>query len=341
VRSLTLEPIQSFNLIYGANGSGKSSILEAIHILGIGRSFRSRTASSVINHEADSLSVFGNIEKTTKIPAGIEKSRRGNTKIRIAGSDVTTIAELAELLPIQLINPDSYRLLDAGPKYRRQFMDWGLFHVEQSFYDAWRRLQRTLKQRNAALRDGQEVSVWDPELVEVSEKLHQLRASFMVELLPFVQDVLKELCDLEDLSFNYFPGWDVDRGLEAVLRTAHRRDRELGFTQYGPHRADLQVKSGKLPVHAVLSRGQQKLLVCALSLAQGALVRTLVNKRCIYLIDDLPAELDVAHRRNLVKMLGRLSSQVFVTSVEKEALSSVIKGYDVKMFHVEHGAIQG
>ena len=313
-----MEPGPAFNMISGANGSGKSSLLEAIYLLGMGRSFRARLVSRVIRHESNKLMVVGQIadERGNKIPVGIERPRHGAAKIRVNGSTVQSIAELASILPVQLINQDSYHLIEGGPKYRRQFLDWGLFHVEQRFFKLWKRSKQILLQRNAELREGanpHQIKAWDNEFIITAAELSTLRENYANQLLKVLSPILTDLKGIPNWSIAYLPGWDRSRDLQEVLNASFMRDVQLGHTQYGPHRADLQICIDGIPAYEVLSRGEQKLFVYALRLAQGILLRELVGKKCIYLVDDLPAELDIARQEQVIQILHELKSQVFIT----------------------------
>ena len=136
---VTLSPSPRINILYGANGSGKTSVLEAVHLLGLARSFRSTRLNPVIQYEQPACTVFGEVELTSGGTSnlGVSRERQGEFTIRIDGQNAKSAAQLAELLPLQLINPDSFRLLEGAPKIRRQFLDWGVFHVEPRFLPAW------------------------------------------------------------------------------------------------------------------------------------------------------------------------------------------------------------
>lgn len=342
--AVNLEPDPVFNIIHGENGSGKTSIFEAIYFLGLGRSFRHHLVNRVINYEADKLSVFAvaNSHNDMNNAIGIEKDREGKSRIKMNGENIQSTASLAELLPIQLINPDSYYLLTAGPKLRRQFLDWGVFHVEPSFFPEWKRVQRILKQRNAALRSASHITYihsWDVEFVAASNALEELRTRYIDKLSPIFQKVVAELLDIPDLTLDYRCGWDIERGLQVVLQESLVRDQQLGYTQFGPQRSDIRIYTNNFLAQDVLSRGQQKLLICALRLAQGILLRELTQKRCIYLIDDLAAELDSKHRKKIMELLVTLQSQVFVTATNPNDLNDLIHIANTKMFHVEQGAL--
>ncbi len=349
IQQLDITPSQGVNLIFGENGSGKTSILEAINMLALGRSFRSHKHKTLINHQAEKFTIFGKLDHLgTSIPLGIQRWQNGDLQLRAQNQSVESVAELAQFLPVQVINAETFQLLDGSPKDRRQFIDWLVFHVEHSFYGIWKATQRCLKHRNSLLRrdriDPFELSTWDQELVQLASQLDVLRQRALALFVESFTNFSQEYLALDSLSLSYYRGWSHDREFAEVLSDSHDRDKRIGSTQSGPHRADLRILLDGRNAAEVLSRGQQKLLVCALKIAQG-LVYTKVNGRnALYLVDDLPAELDKAHRDMLVDWLYRMRTQVFITGVEAEVLKAPWldkADVELKMFHVEHGQLVG
>ncbi|WP_150305614.1 DNA replication/repair protein RecF [Pseudomonas saliphila] len=344
---VTLYPSPRINIISGSNGSGKTSLLEAIHILGMARSFRSTKLHPVIQHEQEACTVFAEValHSGQLCSMGITRTRQAEYQIRLNGQTARSTAQLAETLPLQVINPDSFKLLEGAPKQRRQYLDWGVFHVEHRFLSAWQRLQKSLKQRNSLLRRGRiersMISPWDAEFIQAGEQIDGYRQTYLKRLKPAFEQVLAQLIDLPDLKLSYFRGWDKDRALGDVLDTQFERDAQLGHTQAGPQRADLRLRIQGMNAVDVLSRGQQKLVVCALKIAQGYLLRESDKlKDCVFLIDDLPSELDQQHRKALCALLEALECQVFISCVEPEQLSNCWQDATPRaMFHVEHGQI--
>lgn len=343
---VTFYPSSRINLLYGANGSGKTSVLEAIHLLALARSFRSLRLQPVIQYEQPSCTVFGQVsfEHERVCNLGVERQRDGDFTIRIDGENARSTAQLAEVMPVQLINPDSFKLLEGSPKVRRQFLDWGVFHVEQRFLGTWQRLQKALKQRNSWLRHGTLDAVsqaaWDRELCLASAQIDDFRRNYIQALKPVFERTLAVLVDLPGLVLSYYRGWDKDRELGEVLAGSLARDRQLGHTHSGPQRADLRLRLGGHNAADILSRGQQKLVVCALRIAQGHLLGQARRSQCVYLVDDLPSELDERHRKALCGLLEELNCQVFITCVDQEVLSDDwSEDTPLALFHVEHGRI--
>ena len=349
LRNLThvdIQPSPAVNLIYGENGSGKTSLLESINVLALGRSFRSHKIKPLINESAPALTVFGKVSHSgTEIPLGVHRPRIGDSQFKALGAPVESLAELASYLPLQVINADAFGLLVGSPKLRRQYLDWLVFHVEHEFYALWRAAHRCLKHRNSILRRGRigegELTPWNLELASCTEKIHSLRSECFERLLLVLEPLLEEFMAVDGLKLSLYRGWEKGRAYQEVLQETLPRDLKQGFTGSGFHRADIKIRINGQSAADILSRGQQKLLVCALKLAQGQLFAQLTGRRCVYLVDDLPAELDEKHRYLLVKWLNILRTQVFITGVEVDPLISPWsdQNQEVKVFHVEHGEI--
>ena len=344
---VTISPSPRINIISGPNGSGKTSLLEAIHILGMARSFRSSKLQPIIQHEQNACTVFAEVllHSGQLSSMGITRTRQAEYQIRLNGQAVRSVAQLVEMLPLQLINPDSFRLLEGAPKQRRQYLDWGVFHVEHRFMGTWQRLQKSLKQRNSLLRRGRmdrsAVSPWDTEFILAAEQIDEYRKLYLKRLKPVFQSVLAQLIELPDLTLSYFRGWDKEKALAEVLDAQFERDVQVGHTQAGPQRADLKLRIQGMNAVDVLSRGQQKLVVSALKIAQGYLLRESDKLQdCVFLVDDLPSELDQQHRKSLCALLEALECQVFISCVEPNQLADCWADATPRaMFHVEHGQI--
>lgn len=348
LQDVEIKPAEHVNLFYGENGSGKTSVLEAISLLGLGRSFRSHKHKSLINYDQGAFTVFGRVNSDgTDTPLGINRKRNGEVSFKANGATVASAAALAGYLPLQVINADTFLLLEGSPKVRRQFIDWLVFHVEPRFFPVWKDLQRCLKHRNSVLRhdriDRFELATWDQELIRLTELTHSFREACMQRFNHTFYRLIEEFPELQELGLSYYSGWDNQKNYNDVLEANFERDRRQGYTQAGSHRADLQFELKGMNAADLLSRGQQKLLICALKIAQGYLFNEMTGRKCIYLIDDLPAELDEKHRALLVNWLDAMSTQVFITGVESDVLLSSWRSQpevELKMFHVEQGKIR-
>jgi DNA replication and repair protein RecF len=315
---LDLDP--HFTLISGPNASGKTSLLEAIYVLGRGRSFRTRRLEHLIRQGSERFVVFGQTDGATRrVPMGVEGSRAG-MRAQIGGDKPSSLAELALQLPVQIIDPEVHHLIEEGPSRRRRFLDWGVFHVEQSFVGHWQRYQQVLKQRNAALKARQPmaiVSVWDGDLVRSGELLTAARARYVAALLPLAEVIGRNLLGAE-LSLTYRAGWASDQSLAEALQQSWHHDQESGATQVGPHRAELAIRLEGRAVRDRVSRGQQKLLAAAMLMAQIKLFPEGSPVQPTLLLDDPAAELDDEHLGSLIREVASQSVQLIVTTLHGE-----------------------
>ena len=349
--AVRLEHLRRVNIFFGRNGSGKTSVLESIHLLGLARSFRGSSIKSLISHGQSACTVFGRLSSSDGpglVSLGVRRSTAGEAQIKVAGRIVRTVAELAEELPILVINADSFDLLTGSPVARRQFLDWGVFHVEHQFFYQWQRYQRCIKQRNKLLRHGKisprELAVWTRDLAASGSAVTEFRRAYFNLLEPRFQAIMCQLSPaLEGLELRFRQGWDQRLSYEEALEGSAASDIEQGYTHIGPQRADIKVMINGHPAADTLSRGQQKLVVCSLKLAQGQLMVEMGRRQCAYLVDDLPSELDRQHSMHVCSLLASMDAQVFITCVHREDVMAAWPDAgrdDMAVFHVEQGQVK-
>ena len=349
IKSVQLNCHPGANIIYGANGSGKTSLLESIYLLGRGRSFKHRDLRVVVNNDCDELVVSACIERQSPSRShqlGLKRSAKGHFEARLDGVSLQSAVQLVEELPLQLIDAHSFTLLEGGPLQRRQFLDWGVFHVEHEYRSVWRRFQKALKQRNQLLRHGRidddSLPVWNAELAALAEKITVYRRQYLSELIVDVTALAGEFHCLGGLELDYYQGWAEGLALMEVLEADRARDFAIGSTNHGAHKADIRIRFDGVAAADRLSRGQTKLLVYALKLAQATHFRRQMGRPCLFLLDDLPAELDYEHRAQVIDCLNRLNCQYFMTGVDKKDFELLVEGMAHRMFHMEHGvAVEG
>ena len=333
-----LELGSGLNLIVGHNGAGKTSLLEAVYLLGRGRSFRTRSNERLITHGEPVARVVGRLpgDPSPRI-IGVELNRDGATTARIGGQTPESLAELAVAFPVQAIDPDIHKLVEEGSARRRRWLDWGVFHVEPGFGRDWARYQRALRQRNAALRQsGTDPTVWDLELGKAGQALSEGRRRVAEAIAPRWAELCARLAGVE-LSMQFHAGWDVETPLDQALAAQTGRDRERGTTSVGPHRADLRLRYRGRVAREVLSRGQQKLAAVALTLAQLQWLKAEHGLLPTLLLDDPAAELDAQRLAAFIHEVQALETQLIVTSLAAEATPL---GVPDRAFHVEHGRVE-
>lgn len=349
--SVDIEPGKRLNLISGLNGSGKTSVLEVIYTLATGRSFRTRKFKNLVAYERTSFQAFTELSlNANQHRLGVLRKTDGTSLFKFDGQLVSSAAELATLLPCQVINSHSFELLEGGPAERRAFIDWLVFHVKPRFRQAWCEYQRCLKHRNAILRSvGQaesELVVWDKTLAALGEEIDAHRQDVISRLLPKAQAYLSscEFVETGDFSMRYLAGWDQNRSLLGELSAHRERDLLLGYTSVGPHKADIRFLFNKKPLTELFSRGQQKAVVAALFLAQLQVFVDELDQGCILLLDDLPAELDEENLAQVCRWIHELPGlQIFITGIELHLISRVWPAVgdcvQEKLFHVKQGQI--
>jgi len=340
---VTLQFSPQLNLFIGANATGKTSLLETLYVLARARSFRTRSLVKAVQAGAAGFQLVATVRaaQNSDIPVGLKCSEK-KLIARINSQPVKRLSDLAALFPVQWLGGNLHRLIEDGPVYRRQYLDWGLFHVKPAYVAVWKRFQKLLKQRNAALRSGvstKEVRAWDYELASSAEELHQFREHYMLNLADMVKSVSRELLHLpEDIQVSYQKGWASEMPYIKTLEAGLDRDREQRYTRSGPQRAELGFHYKNRPVNEHLSRGQQKLLVLALQVAQASLLRQETSQTSLFLMDDLGAELDEENQQRVMRLLQTIEAQAFVTAIDDPGKS----GWNmevVKRFHVKHGFI--
>ena len=343
---VSLAPGPGLNLLTGDNGAGKTSVLEALHLMAYGRSFRGRVRDGLVGTGASAVEVFVEWEEAATMrtrKAGLRHSGQ-DWEGRLDGGGITQLGDLCAALAVVTFEPGSHVLVTGGGEPRRRLLDWGLFHVEPGFLPLWRRYARALKQRNALLkaraRDA-ELDAWDHELADAGEPISRHRQRYLEQLQPHAHATVADLLPAAGAAaLEFQPGWRRDElSLSDALLLARDRDRAVGFTSSGPHRADWRIDYAAFPGREALSRGQAKLTALAILLAQAELHASLRGEWPIVALDDLASELDRNHQSRVLDRLQASGAQVFITGTEvPTGLQGT--GIPITRFHVEQGQIR-
>lgn len=337
LRAVEIEPHVVLNYFQGANGAGKTSVLEALVVLSRGRSFRTTQAADLVGPRNDTFRVFALVEAGSGQlhRLGLERSGK-RWRGRKDGNDLSQLSQLTRSLPLVLMEPDSHLLVSGFPEVRRRYVDWGMFHVEPGFLETWRNFSKALKQRNAALRNNQPkvLDSIDEVLARHAEALSAQRRSHCQAVSENIQAMLGELnSGLTRVSLDYVQGW-TGGSYREHLRMSRARDMERGTTMGGPHRADLSLTCRDVVARAVLSRGEQKVLAAALLLTQAQLL-VQSGEKPVVLLDDLASEFDRLHFDNVLQRALEIAGQVWLTGTRKANLR-----WPCTVFHVEQGGVR-
>ena len=333
--TLTFHP--GVNYLYGNNGSGKTSLLESIHVITQGRSFKTTKLDQCINHNKESFLLFAHFDKHK---VGIKRAHK-QTLIHVDQAPVNRLSTLASITPIRAIHSETFSLITGSPSVKREYIDWCLFHVEHDYQKYWSSFTHALKQRNALLKkkdQSGQLEYWDRLFVKTAMPIYELRKSYIKRISSLLTADEKNLIPDLNINLHYEPGWNESSHLYDILKTTRDRDYRYGFSQFGPHRDNIKIMNNDVPAQEHLSRGQLKRLTIALLLQQIKMVKNLTGKKMIVLVDDLASELDNESIKSIIDSLFELGLQLFITSVQPNT-QLFPAAQDYKMFHVEHGII--
>lgn len=352
--SCTIDFHSKLNFFVGDNGSGKSSLLEAIFFLGHGKSFRTSKVEHLACYDTDNFVV--SIKDNLDLQLGLSKSLdSGKTQIKINGENIARLSELAQNIAVQIVTPESFKLFFGGPKERRRFIDLGMFHVKHTFSQQWREFNRVLKQRNACIRNNLDrgtLAYWTEMFCTLSTEVTAIKSNYvdgLIAELPFWLELLLPTIS-DKISVQYLQGWPQKKELAEALADSLERELAYGYSLYGAHKFDVKFLIAKQPLESQLSRGQQKLFLLALTFAQASLIAKVNRVKPILLIDDVGAELDLNSRLALSKAINEIDCQVVITAIDEGVLQPIIDEYqhiddvcnkntNYHMFHVKHGGI--
>lgn len=360
LKEFTFEPHPFFNIIYGSNGVGKTTILESVYLLLRSKTFRSSKYKNFINQDSTSCTIFSrfssqkSLNSSGSFTLGISRSKKLlQPVLHLNSNKINSISSITNLVILGLITPESFNLLDAGPSIRRKFIDWGVFHVEPQFLSDWRSYKKILSSRNSLLnqyskkykltkiitKDQREtLNCWQPQLVVLNDKLDNYRNKQIDYIESYFYDYLKSFSDVlsRDISLHYYQGWNKDLSYDEFLESRIGEDLNSGYTRYGTHRGELKIQYKNNLAKDILSRGQKKIVIICLILAQFKYLINLDANRDhnILLLDDIDSELDKKNLNILFKILHTFDSQIFITTTNNLKYTA-IKDEKYMMFHVE------
>ncbi|MEP6938793.1 MAG: DNA replication/repair protein RecF [Rudaea sp.] len=343
ITDMTVEFAAGLNVIEGANGAGKTSIVEAAHLLSHGSSFRAHKADLLLRRGAEALSLFGVVSSAgNEHRLGLLR-RAGRWQARLDGAASTALSELFATCAVVCFDPGSHSLISGGAEGRRGYLDWGLFHVEPGFGDWSRRYRRALRQRNAVLKkqgSADELAAWAAEMASVAEPITRAREKYIDDLTAALGPLFARLLpELGEPGLRFRPGWTRSEALDRVLAQGEPRDRLLGHCTRGPHRADWTLSFEAAPIHEQLSRGQEKLCAIACLLGQAQLYRRARGEWPIIALDDFCSELDTPHQEECLAALADSGAQILMTGTEFPT-ALLARFPPSRRFHVEQAKLR-
>jgi len=350
LKNIDLELQPKVNLLVGDNGSGKTSFLEAIHVLSVGKSFRTARSDPLLADGQDRFLVFAELFSGDRI--GLQRDLSTTPTLRLNSESQTGWKDVAPLMPIQVLNSDSFLLVDGGAGVKRRFVDWAMFHVEHSYLGCWRNYRRLVQQRNALLKQNprdilSQLAIWDVELAKSGEEIHILRKQLLESYIPVLLKTISEFLPEINISVDYKKGWPAGVPLHQALFDSRAKDSKYKATSLGPHRADVSISSAGRPVSEVLSRGQIKLVACALKISMSRYLSQVKADQgnpaytITFLVDDLASELDANSREAVLEALLSSKNQCVFTAITGGDLTRVSDLTETSgKFHVEHGKIR-
>lgn len=308
------------NIFHGPNAKGKTSLLEALHLLALGRSFRTQHLQEIKRHGQEVMRLSldfheGQVDQTIRLAFSATEKR-----ITLNATPYPSLSGLIGLVPLVITTPDD-ELIKAAPLERRRFLDLLLAQENPLYLHHLTRYSRALKQRNSLLRQGQMQTIepWELQLAHAGAYLIRTRLAALEALSKEAEELYGRISESEErLSVRYESRVDLadpEKSLLNLYAKDRRREAKLGVTLYGPHRDDLKVSLNGHDAKAVMSEGQMRSGCTALKLGSWRYLKGRLGKSPALLIDDFGISLDSRRRRNLIALLDKCG-QVFITSTD-------------------------
>lgn len=346
IKSLDISPGSSVNVIVGQNGAGKTAFLEGLYLLGNGKSFRTNRFSDLVRTEQGRVAARGEIKDETETEAErrytvrVSKSKDG-TSILVDESSVLNASALTRLVPMLLVEANSFGIVEGGPRLRRALIDRVAFHVEPDFLLHYKTLTDALEQRNALLRSSAGISqlqFWDEKIEICANRITEIRQDCVAKVNDLLSNDTRSRFEPGAISLRYRRGWVAGRNLADVLRENRQRDIAAGSTSQGPQRAEIEVRLKQSLAARTASRGQIKSIVVSIVCALIRLVAARRGKTPMLLLDDIAAELDETGVSLALENIRDTGAQAFITAINDNVRPRLDRFAD-RAFHVEHGLV--
>ena len=328
-KKIDLSPERS--LIVGKNGSGKTSVLEAVEILFSGKSFRSSNTLDCIKH-SDSFFKIAALGKSNEIDLRLETSKssegRISTKRSLGGKRIKS----SEAPLIQAVLGKHLRMVEGEPELRRDFVNRLMFHVKPETSTLNNTYNKALQQRNRSLRKKlpiEQLNNWTEQVLELGMKLSKEQYDFFKVLKEVSIDyILNETEEnniefLKNVNLHFISGWDTSKTMRKCFQDSLPKDMALGYTTQGPHRQDFVFSVDKKKAATNLSRGQVKLLIILVFLSSYYVINRFSKRESLLLIDDIGSEVDEDNLKILFNIISKDKNQVILTAIDGSFLDQM------------------
>ena len=339
-------------MIWGNNGSGKTSVLEAIHTLSLGKSFRTHRQRSMIRAGENRFVLKGSfLTGNKKNIIAAQYDIGSGQKIKINGKTISGRKELLGKNNVVVLSPEEQEVTKGGPENRRQFFDKAFSVVSRRYLDVLQKYGKTLKQRNSAILRSREdssaaieIDSWNEQLAQNGTALWGVRSEHMKEFIGSLNSLLNKYEGLAEIEICYRGKAAAINDYIGELQRYKNRDLKLGRTTFGPHRDDIIVLWGGNNVRTGGSQGEHKLCLVFLKLAEMVYIKNKTGSTPTLLLDDLFAKLDLERSKSLVRLFHALDTewsdgvQTIITTtdmVNVEKSGMILAGKEIKTHHLE------
>ena len=352
LKNVNLRFSPRLNCFIGNNGAGKTNMLDAMYYLSFCKSYFNSTDQLNINHEDEYFMLHGNYRKNEtaeEIICGLQKGSKKQFKRNSKVYD--RLIDHIGLLPLVMVSPSDLNLIVGGSDERRKFMDGVISQYNQAYLDDLMKYNRALSQRNILLKqfgadlpfDIELLSIWNEQLVEYGNRLHNERVSFVNRLISVFQEYYSFISKGNEIVGLTHQSDLYGNDLSELLRNSVSKDRVAQYTTCGPHKDDLLLNLGHYPIKRLGSQGQKKTYLVALKLAQYEFIKEVSGIKPILLLDDIFDKLDQLRVEQIIKVVsGENFGQIFITDTNRSHLDSIIKKMDTdfRIYFVESGKIE-
>ena len=316
-------------LILGGNSSGKTSILEALNILFIGKSFRESDLTSCIK-QSKSYFLLASLGNSENNELRITGKKSLSTRLQVRREKNLKLTKLNNMPLISVLLGKKFNMIEGESDLRREFFNRIMFHVKPDLRTQYSKYLKTLNHRNKAIKkraSQRELLIWTKQLAEKGEYIQTEQKTFYslfeASFKQYISSIAKEhnLKFLEETTIKLFPGWNKTQSLDKSLIEAIDKDRVMGYTTLGPHRFDLVFLTNNKKSKKLLSRGQQKLLILLVFLSINPFLKKTFNLQSVLMIDDISSELDSINLSIILTEIVRAENQVVSTLIDINRLT--------------------